>query len=154
MRVAVTTLRTMTTQAMTMPGMMTIPETTTREMMTREMMTRGMTMIDVDDDFDNARIGPEGGNLQLSDFLLEVPEGALDEPTMLSVQRESTPIVDENADPLSDSFRLSPPGLLFNVPIRVTVTLDSTPPNETIAPLVLALGQRGVHAPFPRDLRS
>ncbi len=76
-------------------------------------------------------IGPEGGTIKSSDgkLTLEIPAGALDEDTEISIRRvDQSEISEEFGDTDIDSaYELIPDGLIFNVPVRASVKLDEDP---------------------------
>lgn len=63
-------------------------------------------------------IGSEGGTVSTPDGRLElqVPEGAFSQPTQVSIQ----PITNTNPHGVGDAYRLSPEGIAFARPVRVT----------------------------------
>lgn len=69
-----------------------------------------------------ATIGPAGGVLVLGDVRLEVPPGALAEPTTVRVVVDAPEgCVPEAFEALSPVYRLEPAGLAFAVPVRLTL---------------------------------
>lgn len=82
----------------------------------------------VDDPMDDllapvtAVIGPEGGTLETEGFRLEVPEGALDEDTTLSVRK--LPKAPAGFEARSEVFETGPDGLQFKR--EISVRLDFT----------------------------
>ncbi len=65
----------------------------------------------------------EGGVLKLENLVLEIPPGALDEDTLITVVRgERTPSpTDLSVYPVGAGFNLYPAGLVFKRPVRLTL---------------------------------
>jgi hypothetical protein len=68
----------------------------------------------------SADVPPAGGILTLGELTLEVPAGALDETTRITIRR-SKEAVPAGYDAYGSIFRFEPEGLAFNVPARVTI---------------------------------
>ncbi|HEX9830334.1 MAG TPA: hypothetical protein VGA94_01480, partial [Thermodesulfobacteriota bacterium] len=86
-------------------------------------------------------VGPDGGVVIGSgDVVLEIPPGALDEDTFITVR-----LIDESEVPMpppEGSFlvvgvELKPDGLEFNIPITITVPIDSEFQAGTPFPLLI-----------------
>ncbi len=75
--------------------------------------------------FEEAEIGPDGGSLTSADgrLTLEIPEGALDEDTMIRIgpAEDTTGFYEDLA------YELTPHGLQFNTPATLTVEFDELP---------------------------
>jgi len=82
-----------------------------------------------------ALVGPDGGTVATRDgkFTLEIPPGALDEDTEITIRElNSNEFPEElanleNPESLDSVYELTPFGQEFNLPVTVSVTLDSKP---------------------------
>ncbi|MCC7538373.1 MAG: IPT/TIG domain-containing protein, partial [Deltaproteobacteria bacterium] len=75
----------------------------------------------------SATIGPEGGSLALGDEVsLEIPPGALEAPTTITLSRTAEPAF-EGWEAYSPVYRFEPEGLQFAVPAQVSIRFDGDP---------------------------
>ncbi|PRQ02460.1 hypothetical protein ENSA5_22780 [Enhygromyxa salina] len=102
-----------------------------------------------------AQIGPAGGHLEVVDgpiagLVVEVPPGAVDEPTGFSIQARDTLVLDEVDAAVGLAAELSPHDLSFDKP--VTVTMPLTGPIEADNPVMMfKQGQDGAQIALPED---
>ncbi len=99
-----------------------------------------------------AAIGPEGGTLEGPGFRLEVTPGALDHVETLRVFAEAAPVLPADTTAVGGGLRLEPSGLVFQGPVRVTVTVDAANvpdglPPESALLLLHAPGDSGDYQP-------
>jgi hypothetical protein len=73
----------------------------------------------------SASVGPSGGSVQASGVTLTVPEGALAEPTTITVVEADT-TAPTNYDTFSPIFQFSPDGLVFQKPVTVEITITAS----------------------------
>lgn len=81
-------------------------------------------------------IGPEGGSVTSRDgkLILDIPAGALDEETEISIKEiEPDEVAEEIIDTeqeIESAYELSPDGLEFNLPVSVTTRINDEPVQE------------------------
>ncbi len=76
---------------------------------------------------DSAQVGNNGGTVIGEDGSVTIPQGALDEPTTITVQSVSPdvlPDAPEGMGLLGQTVAFTPHGLQFNVPVTITVPYD------------------------------
>lgn len=70
-------------------------------------------------------IGPEGGTVRLGNVVLvEIPAGALSSPTTISITEVATPANLGDRGAFGRAFRFQPEGLVFDVPVEVSIFVD------------------------------
>ena len=74
-------------------------------------------------------IGPEGGRIAIeSGAAIEIPTGALSDPTEVSVERtDDAPMLPDETTPVGPTFAFLPHGLPFSSPATVVVPFDGDP---------------------------
>jgi alpha-tubulin suppressor-like RCC1 family protein len=86
---------------------------------------------------DQQTIGPSGGSLRSRDnsVVVEVPPGAVSQPTVMRLVLDSTPIITDTAlgQQLGPVINLSPEGMTFSQPVTISVKLPPGVPNAEAA---------------------
>ncbi|HHO54119.1 MAG TPA: hypothetical protein ENK18_25430 [Deltaproteobacteria bacterium] len=71
-----------------------------------------------------AQIGAEGGRLSLGELSIEIPAGALDQQTEISISRDDQ--VEIELPGLTDVFDIEPSGLPLALPAEVYFEIEAT----------------------------
>lgn len=92
-----------------------------------------------------ALVGPRGGSLRVGAYQLDIPAGALNRTVLISMTQVAGPI---------NSTRLSPHGLQFSRPARLTMSYENCDPNPsggTNKILYVTESLHAIEAPPSRD---